>query len=163
MVMLREENKKKLNYLNKINSIEQLNFLLCHRKYLKYKNNKYINKALFLDYIKSRKVVFIELFFYNKKIIKKQLFLGVCISVTKKGFNSGLILRNVLGKVLVEQKFLIFDKKIFNIRNSKQYFLNYKKSKLYFLKYLPKFFRINKVSLKETFFYKKKKRKRKKK
>lgn len=149
------------NKKNIINSIEQLNFLLCHRKYLNYKNQTIHNNALFLDYVKSRKVVFIELFFYNNKIIKKQLFLGVCIAITKKGYNSGLVLRNVLGKVLVEQKFLIFDKKILNIRNSKQYFLKYPKSKLYFLNYLPKFFRINKVALKETFFYKKKRKNKK--
>lgn len=153
--------QKKIKNNNMIKSIEQLNFLLCYRKYLNYKSQTSHNNVLFLDYVKSRKVIFIELFFYNNKVIKKQLFLGVCIAITKKGYNSGLVLRNVLGKILVEQKFLIFDKKILNIRNSTQYFLKYPKSKLYFLNYLPKFFRINKVALKETFFYKKKRKNKK--
>lgn len=118
---------------------------------------------MYLDNINAKKVIFIEFFYYENTKIKKQLFIGVCIKITKKGLDSSIVLRNVLGGIIIEQQFLIFNTKIIRIQNSKKYYLNYKKSKLYFLKNFPQFYRINQVVLKETFFYKKKLKKVKKK
>jgi len=155
------------NYFNI--SINSVTFNLNNLEYyLMYKKKKqYLNfyfKFCFFDNIRIGNVVFVEIFNYEFLNLRKYFFLGLCIGIIKNKLNSRFILRNVLGKVMVDQQFLLFNNLILNIRKSKKRIisLGLKKSKLFFLKNLPFFFRINKLVVNETFFYSNKKIKKKK-
>lgn len=154
--------------LDKFNEIEtkvNLNVvknLILFREKDNYLNNKFY-KLKYLNTFRPGNVMFVESFYFDNNILRKQFFLGVCISRKKKKLSSNLILRNVLGGYLVDQKYLIFNRLISSLRVSKKRKLNVKKSKLFFLDNLPFLFRINKFVLNETFFYLRKKLNKKKK
>lgn len=156
---------KILNLNNNIYNLNKLEYFLIYKKKNTYIANYY--KFCFFDTLKIGNVLFVELFNYEFLNFRKYFFLGLCIAIKKNKINSVFILRNVLGNILVEQQFLIFNNLILNIRKSKKRIVDFglKKSKLFFLKNLPFFFRINKLVVNETFFYsnraiKKKKRKK---
>lgn len=153
---------KKFNNVNSsynLNNIEYYLLFKAKKKYL----NKY--KFCFFDRLKTGNVIFIELFNYEFYNFRKYFFLGLCVAVKRNKLSSRFILRNVLGNVMVEQQFLIFNNLILNLRKSKKRVidLGFKKSKLFFLKNLPFFFRINKLVVNETFFYSNRKIKKNKK
>jgi ribosomal protein L19 len=133
--------------------------LLLYREKENYLNNKYY-EIKYLSNFRPGNVVFVESFYYDNTNLRKQFFLGVCISREKGLFNSSIILRNVLSGYLVDQKFLIFNRLILSLRISKKRKLNVKKNKLFFLTNLPFLFRINKFVLNETFYYLKKNKKK---
>ena len=165
MVNLNLKKKKKKKIFNNICCNYNLNNI---EYFLLYKNNKkYLTKFkfCFFDNLKTGNVIFIEIFNYEFYNFRKYFFLGLCIAVKKNKLNSRFVLRNVLGNVMVEQQFLIFNNLILNLRKSKKRIidLGFKKSKLFFLKNLPFFFRINKLVVNETFFYSNRKIKKRKK
>lgn len=133
------------------------NFIL-YKNFIKYQNNNSYYLKYF-DNINTGNIVFIESFYFDTFFLRKQFFLGVCISVERKKSNSNCLLRNTLNGFLVDQKFIIFNNLILNLRKSKKRNINFKKSKLYFINNLPFLFRINKFVLNETYFYINKKKK----
>lgn len=135
----------------KIN-INLVNNLMLYREQQNYLNNKYYEMK-YLNNFRPGNIVFVESFYFDNTILRKQFFLGVCISREKSKYSSSIILRNVLCGYLVDQKFLIFNRSILSLRISKKRKLNVKKNKLFFLMNLPFLFRINKFVLNETFFY----------
>jgi ribosomal protein L19 len=157
--MLTLLNLKKKNNLNLIN----LQYFLLYKKKKQYLS-KYF-KYFFFSNIRIGNVIFIEILNYEFLNFRKYFFLGLCIAIKCNNINSSIILRNVIGKVMIEQQFLIFNVLILSIRKSKKRIikLGFKKNKLFFLKNLPFFFRINKLVINETFFYSNKKIKKKKK
>ena len=150
---MKQNLKKKIN----INLVKNL---LLYREKQNYLNNKFYD-IKYYDNFRPGNIIFVESFYFDNTLLRKQFFLGVCISREKRKMSSSLILRNVLGGYLVDQKFLIFNRLILNIRISKKRKLNIKKNKLFFLNNLPFLFRINKFVLNETFFYLRKKIKNK--
>lgn len=151
---------KNIKYKKNIN-LDIVKNLLLFRIKQNYLNNK-IHKVNYYSKINLNNIIFIESLYYDNTILRKQFFLGVCISREKGKMNSSIILRNVLSGYLVDQKFLIFNRLILSLRISKKRKLNIKKNKLFFLKNLPFLFRINKFVLNETFFYLKQNKKNKK-
>ena len=159
--MIKRLNLKQNN--NIIFNLDNLEYFLLYKKKNQYLKNYF--KFCFFDNIKTGNVIFVEIFNYEILNFRKYFFLGLCIGIKKNKINSRFILRNVLGNVMIEQQFLIFNNLILNIRKSKKRIINLglKKSKLFFLKNLPFFFRINKLVVNETFFYSNRKIKKKKK
>jgi ribosomal protein L19 len=143
---------KKYNF----NNIKYFLLFNIQKKYLKYNLN-----YIYFDNFKIGNILFIEVINYEFFNFRKYFFLGLCISIKKNIILNRLILRNVLGHVLIDQQFIIFNNLLLNIRKSKKRLVNLgsKKSKLFFLKNLPFFFRINKLVISETFFYSLKKKK----
>jgi ribosomal protein L19 len=118
-----------------------------------------MNKSLFLNkisvynkeitYPESGQIVLIKFLniFPNKFkiILTSQIFLGVCISLKKKGILTSIILRNIHNREGVEHNFflhspLINSIKIFAVKKNMS-----KKNKLYFLRQKP--VRFSKVSV----------------
>jgi ribosomal protein L19 len=154
--------KNKFKNININYNLNNLNYFLLYHKKNNYLNNI---KFCFFTNLKIGNIIFIESFNYEFFSIRKYFFLGLCIAIKKNKINSCFILRNVLGTIMVEQLFLIFNNLILNIRKSKKRIvaIGLKKSKLFFLHNLPFFFRINKLVVNETFFYSNKKIKKNKK
>jgi Ribosomal protein L19 len=124
--------------------------------FLKNKINNYYTYKLYMynNYFRSSNVGIFEGFYYTLFTIKRYFFLGLIISILKKGSNSSIILRNVLGNCLIETKYLFFNPLIFSLRISKLNRVFVKKSKLFFLLNLPFLFRINKLVLREFYYSK---------
>jgi ribosomal protein L19 len=147
-------NIKLLNNNFNINNIEYFILYKHTKKYLK------TYKYFYYAQIRTGNIVFVELLNYEFFSMRKYFFLGLCIGMLKKKSSSSFILRNVIGNILVEQQFLMFNKLIIFIRVSKKRVIpiGLKKSKLFFLINLPFFFRLNKFALLETFYYSNKKK-----
>jgi ribosomal protein L19 len=137
------------NKLFNLTNLEYYILFKLKKKYLK------LTKSIFLSKIKVGNVVFVEVLNYEFFGTRKYFFLGLCVDLIRNKISSGFILRNVIGGILVEQQFIIFNKMIIFLRISKKRFVDVglKKSKLFFLLNLPFFFRINKFALLETFYY----------
>lgn len=114
----------------------------------KKRNYLYINYKNF-DNIIIGGVYYIESLFYRFNIIKKQFFIGLCISLKKRGIDSSFLLRNVINGCLINKKILIFDPLILKIQKSSRRFFKNKKSKLYYILKKPTLYRMNKILLKE--------------
>ena len=142
--------------MTKFINLKLINNFIIFEKQLKYLQYKKICSLL---KIKTGNIVFVEFFYYDIFIIRKQFFLGICIATEKKKNTSSFILRNVLGGVLVEQKFLCYSPLIYTIKCSKKRNVILGKSKLYFILNLPFLFRINKFVLSEFIYLRKKKSK----
>lgn len=153
---------------SKISILDNINYFIL----FKFRKN-YFKKAhvFFLDKLQTGNVLFFKFLMYEYRAIRKYYFLGLCIGLRKNNINSSVVIRNVLGGVLIEQKFLIFNNLLILCRHSKKRFvtLGLKKSKLFFLENMPFFFRLNKAAVldikfysnlnnKRFFFFKKKKR-----
>lgn len=147
---------------NTISFFEQINFFLLYKL-----KNKYLNKThmYFLDKVHTGNVLFLKFLIYEFRAVRKYFFLGLCVSIRKNNINSSITIRNALGGILIEQKFLIFNTLLILCRNSKKRFVTVglKKSKLFFLKNLPFFFRLNKAAVADTIFYSNSNKKRLKK
>jgi len=149
MIVLKT-NKLNLNILNI--------FLILNKNIFTY--NNWRNVHIFYD-LEIGHIVLLQYFYYDIFTIRKQFFIGVCISIEKKKNTSNFVLRNVLGGLLITQKILLYQPKLYIIRTSGTRKLNVHKAKLYYLLDLPFLFRINKVVLPE--FQKNFKKKNKKK
>ena len=137
---------------NTISFFEQINFFLLYKL-----KNKYLKKApmYFFDKVHTGNVLFLKFLIYEFRSVRKYFFLGLCVGVRKNNINSSITIKNALGGILIEQKFLVFNNLLILCRNSKKRFvvLGLKKSKLFFLYNIPFFFRLNKAAVADTIFY----------